>query len=271
MTSMPCRFLFALILPIVGLLASQTAIAETDGAKIGIVVMHGKGGSPTKFVADLARSLEAEGYLVANLEMPWSGRRDYDVPVSAAEAEVETALSGLRSKGARKLFVAGHSQGGLFALYFGNKHAVDGIVAIAPGGNIANQVFGEKLGGFVESARKLVAEGKGDEKTKLADFEGAKGTYPIVTTPAIYLTWFDPAGAMNQMKAVQGMNPATPVLFIVPTSDYPGLLRVKQPMFDALPKHPRTRLYEPDANHVGAPTASIREIADWTKAVANTR
>jgi predicted N-acetyltransferase YhbS len=35
--------------------------------------MHGKGGSPTKYVSDLASSLKDEGYLVANLEMPWSG------------------------------------------------------------------------------------------------------------------------------------------------------------------------------------------------------
>lgn len=247
----------------------RPAIAEANPMRIGVVLMHGKGGAPTRLVADLAASLESRGWLVANLEMPWSGRRDYDVEVGAAEREVETALQGLREQGAQKLFVAGHSQGGVFALYFGGRHVFDGVIAIAPGGNVGNQLFREKLGDSVASARQLVAEGKGDEKARLADYEGAKGTYPVITTPAIYLTWFDPAGAMNQTLAVQRMKPQIPVLYVAPRNDYPGLLKVKQQMFGALPANPQTRLYEPDASHVGAPSASIPAIVDWATAVAN--
>ena len=79
--------------------------------------MHGKGGSPQRLVLELAKGLEAKGFLVANLEMPWSGRRNYDVPVAKGEEEVETALAGLRAKGAKKVFVSGHSQGGVFTLH----------------------------------------------------------------------------------------------------------------------------------------------------------
>ena len=257
------------ILVIIAACLSQTSIAQTPSPGIGIVIMHGKGGSPTKFVADLASALEGKGYLVANLEMPWSGRRHYDADVSTAEKEVETALDTLRGKGAKKLFVSGHSQGGSFALYFGTKHVVDGIVAIAPGGSTGSRLFREKLGDSVEHARKLIAEGKGDEKTQLMDFEGSRGTYPVVCTPAAYLSWFDPAGAMNEMTAVKGMNPNVPVLFIAPKGDYPGLRKIKQSMFDSLPRNPLTRLYEPDSNHLGAPTASIDEIVRWTTDVAN--
>jgi pimeloyl-ACP methyl ester carboxylesterase len=269
MTSSLSRFLIALAFPIVSIFLPLTAIAETGSIKIGIVLMHGKGGSPTKHVSELASSLEKQGFLVANLEMPWSGRRNYDVDVSAAEREVESALKTLRDKGAAKLFVAGHSQGGVFALYVGTKHAVHGVIAISPGGDAGGRTLREKLGDSVELARKLVAEGKGQEAARLSDFEGARGTYPIVTTPAAYRTWFDPEGAMNQTKAVNGMNPAVPVLYISPTNDYPGLLRVKQMMFDALPKNPRTRLYEPNSSHLNAPSASFKEIVEWTTAVAN--
>ncbi|HJV84944.1 MAG TPA: hypothetical protein VJ698_05675 [Noviherbaspirillum sp.] len=65
----------------------------------GIVIMHGKAGAPGKHVAALASRLEQQGYLVANLEMPWSARRQYDADVSAADREVEAALDALRSKG----------------------------------------------------------------------------------------------------------------------------------------------------------------------------
>jgi len=258
-----------LALAIVAAGISQSSTAQTPSPIIGIVIMHGKGGSPKWHVSDLASSLEGKGYLVANLEMPWSGRRDYDVNVSAAVKEVESALDTLRSKGAQKLFVAGHSQGGLFAFYFGGKQSVDGIIAIAPGGNVSNPTFREKLGKSVDLARKLIAEGKGDEKTRFSDYENAKGTYPIVTTPSAYFSWFDPDGAMNQTTAVERMNPQVSVLFIVPTGDYPGLLKVKDHFFSLLPKNPLSKLYEPDSSHVNAPSASRDEIVRWTTEVAS--
>lgn len=263
-----CRRAF-LALAILFAATGLPAAAQSGPPAIGIVIMHGKGGSPAKHVADLASSLEAKGCLVANLEMPWSARRDYDVSVAAAEQEVESALERLRARGARTLFVAGHSQGGLFALYYGGRHPVDGVIAMAPGGNVGNQTFREKLGESVAQARQLVADGKGDERTRLLDFEGARGCYPVLATPANYLGWFEPDGAMNQTHAIRSMNPAVPVLFVAPRGDYPALARVKQAMFDALPGHPLTELYEPDANHLGAPSASLDEILRWTKAVAD--
>lgn len=60
----------------------------------------------------------------------------------------------------------------------------------------------------------------------------------------------------------------TPVLFIAPSNDYPGLQRVKQEMFGLLGKHPLTKLYEPNASHLGAPTASIPEIQNWMTAAS---
>ena len=257
------RFFLITLLMTVSVFANGTEIK-----KIGIIIMHGKGGSPTKNVADLASALEAKSYLVANLEMPWSGSRDYDASVGAADKQVETALDTLRNKGASKLFVAGHSQGGLFALHFGNAHHVDGIIAIAPGGNVSSATFREKVGSAVELARKLVADGKGEEKNRFLDFEGAKGTTPVNATAANYLSWFDPDGAMNQTAAVTGMNPKIPVLYIAPKNDYPGLIKANPAMFAALPRNPLTRLVEPDATHVNAPSASVNEIAQWTTEVS---
>jgi pimeloyl-ACP methyl ester carboxylesterase len=249
---------------------AQTSMAQAPSSAIGVVIMHGKGGSPARFVSSLASSLEQKGYLVANLEMPWSKNREYNAGVDAAEKQVDEALDSLRAKGASKVFVAGHSQGGLFAIHYGGKHPVDGIIAIAPGGNVANAIYRKELGQSVEQARKLVAEGKGNEKTRFSDYEGSRGTYPVTATAAAYLTWFDPEGAMNQVKASRAMNPQVPVLFIAPKNDYPALLRIKQMMFDALPRNPLTRMYEPDSSHLDAPSASRDEIARWTAEVAGT-
>ena len=209
-----------------------TAIAQAP--KAGVVVMHGKGGLPDGVILDLARFLEAKGFAVANLEMPWSSRRDYDVDVAGAENQVDAALGDLRAKGAAKVFLAGHSQGGAFALYASGKLRVDGIVAIAPGGNVASPTFRDAVGESVRRARTLVDEGKGAERQRFLDYEGARGTTPVITNAAAYLTWFDPEGAM----------------------------------FGALPKNPLTQLYEPDANHLRAPSAAREEIARWIAEVA---
>ncbi len=262
------KFILTLTLCVFGAFLPMKVMSEPQ--KIGIVIMHGKGGSPSKHVSDLASTLERKGYLVANLEMPWSGNRDYDVSVSAAEEQVEVALSSLRSKGAKNVFVAGHSQGGVFALHFAGEHAVDGIICIAPGGNVGSTVFREKLRDSVARAKQLVAEGKGNEKTRLDDFESSRGVYPVITTPAVYLTWFDADGAMNLQRAARAANPQIPILWIVAKRDYPGLIKANIPMFDSFPKNPYTRLFEPSSDHLGAPSASLDEIVRWTSEVVST-
>jgi len=268
MFSFASKTLFRPFYLCISLMLPSTAMAADSGAKIGVVVMHGKGGSPTRFVSDLAAALKEQGYLVANLEMPWSGKRNYDVDVSAAENEVEAALSSLRNQGAIKLFVAGHSQGGLFTFHFGNKYIVDGLIAIAPGGNTASKLFSDNLGAFVSKARALIAEGKGNEKTSLGDFESAKGSNSFMATPTVYLTWFDPQGAMNEWNAISNVLPATPVLYIAPKHDYPGLMKIKNEMYSGLPKNKYTQLYEPDCDHLKAPAVSANEIIAWTKIVS---
>lgn len=254
------------------LLAACTVLvpaqAQAPAPTMGIVVMHGKGGSPNRWVNELASALATHGYLVANLEMPWSGRRDYDVPLEAAEQEVQAAISGLQAKGARKIFVAGHSQGGMFALYFASRHPLDGVIAIAPGGDPTISGPKEKLSDSVELARKLIGEGKGNDKVRLSDYEGSKGVYPLITTPTVYMSWFDPDGEFGVMRPVRHMPATLPVLYIAPTGDYPGLAKAKAAIFGALPPNPLTQLYEPSATHLGAPSASIAKVMEWTAAVS---
>ncbi|TCV90689.1 alpha/beta hydrolase [Sulfurirhabdus autotrophica] len=246
---------------------SLSAIADTPA--MGIVIMHGKGGAPTKHVVDLANDLKGKGYLVANIEMPWSGSRDYDVDVSHAEAEVESALTDLRSKGAKAVFVAGHSQGGVFTIYLARQHIVDGLIAIAPGGDVGNNTFQENLGEHVAQARKLIADGKGNEKTGFYDYEGKKGKYAINTTPVNYLNWFDPEGPMSLKRSVKEANSNIPILWIVAKNDYPALRRVNIPLFEKLPPNKLTKFYEANSDHLGAPSASLDEIVRWTVQVAN--
>ncbi len=249
------------------LLAAGTAAAQST-ADIGIVIMHGKGGSPTGLVKKLADGLKSKGFRVANLEMPWSRKRDYDKNVTDAAQEVSAALDKLRAGGAQKVFVAGHSQGAVFALHYAGKHPLDGLILIAPGGDVSTRFYQQKIGSSVDRAHSLVSDGKGNERGEFDEFEGGNGNWTVRTTAATYLTWFDPDGAMNQEKSSRALPNSLPVLHVAPTSDYPALMRRKQEMFDALPDHPLKRLFEPEANHRSAPTAALEEITRWTAEVA---
>jgi len=260
------RMLTRLLLTMLPVIAPLSATAQSE--PIGIVIMHGKGGSPARFVSDLARALEGKGYLTANLEMPWSERLMFSLPVSKAEADVDAAVAGLRAKGAKKVFISGHSLGGAFAIHLAGKQAVDGFIAIAPGGDAANPTYRGNIAVSIDRAQQLVAEGRGNEPVRLDDYEGGKGTYQITTIPAAFMTWYELEGAMNLGRAARSANPKTPVLWIIPTRDYPGLLKSSPGYFGMLPPNPLPRLYRPESDHLRAPAASVDEIVRWTREVA---
>lgn len=240
--------------------------ARAEAPKVGIVVMHGKGGSPNKFVDVLASGLEQKGILVANIEMPWSKRRDYDASPTQAVEEVRAALDGLKAQGAQKLFVAGHSQGGVFAVHFGGLGAIDGIVAIAPGGSVDARVFIDNLGPSLAEARQLIAEGKGKDKARLMDYEGSRGTNLVMTTPENYVGWFDPAGVMSLARTVRELK--VPILWAVAARDYPALRKSNPALFRTFPAHPLNKYFEPDSDHLNAPGAMVEEVVAWTATVA---
>jgi alpha-beta hydrolase superfamily lysophospholipase len=261
------RLVSVMVLALSTILFAPWLHAAPTAAEIGVVVMHGKGGQPGRFVDKLASALEREGFQVANLEMPWSGRRHYDVDMNGGVDEITRALEAMRAKGVRKVFVAGHSQGGLFALHYGGLHPVDGLIPIAPGGQVDVNVFVAALGQHVARARQMVADGRADEKAEFGDFESSRGTNTLTTTAAIYLDWFDPNGAQTT-RAYRHVKKGIPVLYVAPKRDYPGLIKGKQQNFGGLPSHPHTRMYEPDADHLNAPAAAAGEIALWIRQVS---
>jgi len=256
------HFSVATLLILAANLFSLPVHAQIPVPEIGVVVMHGKGGNPNAWVIDLAQALEFEGYRVANLEMPWSKRRHYEVDVKVAENEVTAALDALRAKGAKKVFVAGHSQGGWFALHYGGQQIVDGLIAIAPGGQVDSPPFRRELGSHVGRAKSMIDEGRGNEKATFADYESSRGTNSITTSAAIYFSWFDPDGTQTSSVSKK-VKPGIPVLYIAPTRDYPGLKGRKHGDFGGLPKNPLTRMYEPESSHLEAPAASSKEIIRW--------
>jgi pimeloyl-ACP methyl ester carboxylesterase len=259
------QLVFAIVVFSLSVLPS---LAISGEAKVGIVLLHGSG-HPTKHIEGLIRKLESNHFLVAHPEMPWSKDRQYDAPVDEAVAQVNSAFSKLKEQGAEKLFIAGHSKGGVFALYFASKYPVDGLIAIAPGGNVGGMNFRNKLQSSVEKAKGLIASDKGNKKATFSDLEGARGITEVEAPAAAYLTWYDPDGAMNSKNSATRISANVPILWIVAKGDYEGLRQTNIPMFDFFPSNPKTRLYEPSTSHHNAPLDAADEIIKWISEVNN--
>src|SRR5262245_52955803 len=85
--------------------APSLALAQSKGLSgMGVVLLHGKGGSPGGLLASLAAALESSGAAVAMPAMPWQGSRGqpngYLESYDQAMGRVDRAVQQLRSRGA---------------------------------------------------------------------------------------------------------------------------------------------------------------------------
>ena len=100
--------------------------------QIGLVLMHGKGGAPSGAISELVESLSDAGILVEAPLMPWGKGRIYDKTYDGAMGEIDDAVSRLKSRGAGRIFVGGHSQGANAALGFAaRRERLSGVILLA--------------------------------------------------------------------------------------------------------------------------------------------
>jgi esterase/lipase len=98
----------AILFSLVIVLASHIASAASEN--VGVVLLHGKGGSPTGYIRELA-ALQGRGYLVSTPTMPWAKIRIYDASFEEAMVEIDREVDALRQNGAKLVVVAGQSLG----------------------------------------------------------------------------------------------------------------------------------------------------------------
>lgn len=256
-----------LMVAVAGLVGHRAVLAQPAG-EVGVVIMHGKGGGPKGLVRKLAEALQARGMRVRNLTMPWSGQRNYDAGPEAAQAQVAQAITELQGEGARRVFLIGHSQGGVYALHLAAQLPVAGIVALAPGGNVASAVFETHLGAERRRAREMVEAGRGAEAENFADYEGSKGKNVFRARADVYWAWFDPQGVMNQERAIRAVPATLPVLYVAPTGDYPALRKANPGLYSQLPSKAVSRYAEPAASHMQVPSDAAALIGDWLMEMA---
>jgi pimeloyl-ACP methyl ester carboxylesterase len=234
-------------------------------ADLGAIVMHGKWGTPEGPVKPVADALAREGVLVASPEMPWSRRRLYDKSVEGADAEIDAEIAALRSRGAKRIILVGHSLGAAYALHYASRGDVDGVVAIAPGHRTEAPRFADHFRPAVTDARALVAAGKGAEVVSFTDLNTGNRRDHLTASAASFLSYFDHTGPLNMARNVKSMKAGVPVLWIVPLREEPAPRPGVLALFRSFPANPDTQLAEPDADHINAPAASTRLIVEWVR------
>jgi pimeloyl-ACP methyl ester carboxylesterase len=254
----------ALLAMLAATAAAETVRAQQSGLSgLGVVLIHGKGGTPTTMIEGLRETLKRNGVLVEAPEMPWSARRIYDATYDDAMAEIDAAADRLKKAGATRIAVIGHSLGANAAIgYAARRDNLHAVVALAPGHLPEAWPLRATTSGAIARARKLITEGKGDVRMTFPDM--AQGIpFSVQATPKVYLSWFDPEGPAVMPKNAAAMA-NVPFLWIAGVAD-PIALRGKHYAFGRAPNNPKSKYVVTASMHLTTPYQSRSQIVDWLK------
>jgi pimeloyl-ACP methyl ester carboxylesterase len=252
-----------LLAALAGMTASIPSLAQPSLSGLGIVLIHGKGGTPTTAIEGLHESLKRAGALVEVPEMPWSARRIYDATFDQAMSEIDAAAERLKKAGATKIAVIGHSLGANAAIgYAARRKDLHAVVALAPGHLPEAWALRARTKGAIAEAKKMIAAGKGDVRTSFPDL--AQGIpFQVRATPNVYLSMFDPDGPAVMPKNAAAMG-NVPFLWVVGVAD-PIIFHGKDYIYGRGAKHPKSKYVVTASMHISTPFQSRGQIIEWLR------
>ena len=156
----PAACLLAAVVIALWLLAAATPLLAGSLQGTGVVFLHGKAVWSGMFDGGIPAALEAEGALVASPNMPWSFIRMYGATYDDALREIDAAVADLKSRGATRVVVIGHSLGANAAIgYAARRSGVAAVVAISPGHLPETSEMRARTADAIVEARRLQAAG----------------------------------------------------------------------------------------------------------------
>jgi dienelactone hydrolase len=262
------RACLRLLIVVAACLMALPVVARAQGlplAGFGVVLLHGKGGTPTSMIEGLSETLKKEGALVEAPELPWSHRRIYDATYDQAMAEIDLAVQKLKWAGAKRIVVAGHSLGGNAAIgYAARRQDLAAVIALAPGHLPEAWALRIRTKGAIAKAKQLIADGKGDVPMSFPDL--AQGIpFQVKATPNVYLSMFDPEGPAVIPRNAAAMG-AVPFLWVVGVGD-PIFFHGRDYGFDPGAKHPKSKYLVIPGLHLTTPFQARRMIVDWLRSL----
>jgi len=229
----------------------------------GVLLLHGKGGTPLKTWEHFQGALEKEGYVVMAKEMPWSKNRYLDKTYEASLDEIKASIEELKTKGVKQIVLIGHSLGGNVSIAYGSLQPLDALVILAPGHNPNRLASYFKPS--LERAKALIDEGKGASIESFADTSAKKQLMQEMRAD-IYYSFFSLDGLGSMETRAKYIPNTLPVLYVVGKND-PLTEKNGMHTFDAIPKTPKTQYVTVSADHFGAVNASVEEVLTWLKSL----
>lgn len=244
------------------LLAAPAAAAGLQG--VGVVFLHGKGVWSGAFDGGIPSALAAEGAVTASPQMPWSVLRLYGATYDEAMQEIDESVAGLRSKGATRIVVIGHSLGANAAIgYAARRRGIAAVVALAPGHLPETEQMRARTASAIAEARTLAASGEKSRHLWPDEVQGFP-TY-VTASPAVYLSMFDPNGPAVIPKNAAALH-GVPLLWVVGKSD-PIFARGSAYAFERAPRNPKSRYLEVAAGHLTTPSVARSAVVEWVKSL----
>ncbi len=248
---------------------SSPTLAQGGGLSgMGVVLLHGKGGSPGGLLSGLASALQGAGALVSMPAMPWHGSggrpSGYLESYDQAMARIGGAAQQLQSRGAKKIVVGGHSFGANAAIGYAARRGetLAGVMALAAGHVPELPGFRKTVADSVARAKQLVAAGQGGTATTLTDTNQGT-TFQVSARPSAYLSYFDPSGPAVMPRNAARM-PSVPFLWVVGTSDA-MYQRGESYAFARAPRHPKSKYLVVSAGHTDTPNVAREQVAAWLR------
>jgi pimeloyl-ACP methyl ester carboxylesterase len=247
---------------LVALVAVFSVWGMSAGERLGVVLMHGKGGGPRGAIAALAKGLESAGYLVSFPTMPWSEFRKFDRGFDSSLIEIDGMVAELRKKGATRIVVGGHSIGANVAIGYGaGRDGIAGILAIAPGHVPRLWAKRGLFDASLAKARAMIAAGEGDTTAQFDDSnQGTRLT--VETSPRIYLSFWDPEGPLVMQKNVSRLRAGTALLWIIGKRDR-MYKRGRKWAYSKAPSHPKNAYVVVKGGHRATPETGMDDIIAW--------
>jgi pimeloyl-ACP methyl ester carboxylesterase len=230
--------------------------------RVGVVLLHGKTGTPDQFETVASTLIEA-GIPVETPEMCWSAGRLYDAAFAECMEDIETAIGYLRQDGITRIVVGGHSLGALGALSYAATHpGLAGIIALAPAGDPGDFNTNPAVARSVRTAEAMVAAGDGDVPAEFTDRVLGKN-FTVQTTPSAFLSFLGPDSPIAIRRTLPGLE--APLLWVAGSRD--ASQRGAAAMFALAPEDPLNHLVKVDAGHLGTPDAGTAEMIEWLEAL----
>lgn len=232
--------------------------------KIGIVLMHGKMGSSgsSSPVGQLTSYLKGKGFIVLAPDMPWSKTRSFDKTYEESMTEIDGIVNKLKSMGATKIVVGGHSIGANAAIGYGSRRTgLSGVLAIAPGHVPELRGYQKRIGNDWQRAQEMVDAGKGKEKDDFKDRNQGSNS-EIEMRAEVYLSWFNPDGPAVMPQNIVNLNENTPIMWIIGEDDRMNK-RGEEYAFEMAPEHPKNAYVVVEGGHKDTPEYGREQILNW--------